>query len=663
VAVFDKLLIANRGEIACRIASTAKRMGIPTVAIFSEADAEARHVRLADEAIFIGAAPAAESYLSVERILRACRATGAKAVHPGYGFLSENAGFARAVEEAGLVFVGPAPDTIATMGDKLAARALAERAGLAVVPGSGVLTSVDEARAAANTIGYPVMLKACAGGGGRGLRLVRSGAEMETAFDACRREAAGAFGDDRLYLECRLERVRHVEVQVLADAHGHVIHLGERDCSIQRRHQKLVEEAPSPFLDPGMRAAIAGQAVALAREAGYRSAGTVEFLIDEAHNAYFLEVNPRLQVEHTVTEMTTGIDLVEWMFRIAAGEALPWAQADIATKGHAIECRITAEIAERGFLPSLGRISRLQLPQETAGGVRVDSGVEEGDRVGPHYDSLLAKVIVAGATRAEAIERMRLALDGLAVRGVSSNACFLAGLMRHPTFVAGGHSAGFVDDAFPSGYRSGPPTAEDLTDFAVVAAVAYRRRHECATRVVGVPPGPNYRLEDELVVRLAGEERTLRVREMRGAHRVTSADETADVVAEWRFAQPVVRGTLRGRPFAMRVERRGHAWRLGRGGFETEVIVLPRRAAALWPYLPTSAVSEAIDRIASPMAGTLVALSVAVGQEVRAGDAVATVEAMKMESAVFAERDGRVAQVLVRCGDFLAADQTIVTLE
>lgn len=663
MAVFDKVLIANRGEIACRIAATAKRMGIATVAVFSEADADARHVRVADESIFIGAAPPAESYLSVERILRACRATGATAIHPGYGFLSENPVFARAVEEAGIAFVGPSSDTIANLGDKLAAREIAERAGLVVVPGSGPLTSPEEARAAANTIGYPAMLKACAGGGGRGLRIVRSEADVASAFDACRREAAAAFGDDRVYLERRIERARHVEVQILADAHGHVVHLGERDCSIQRRHQKIVEESPSPFVDPDTRALIAEKAVALARAVGYRSAGTVEFLLDEARRAYFLEVNPRLQVEHTVTEMTTGLDIVEWMFRVAAGEALPWAQEVIAPTGHAIECRVTAEIAERGFVPSLGRITRLQLPQESSGTVRVDSGVDEGDRIGPHYDSLLAKVVVVGATRDEALQRMRLALDGLAVRGVATNALFLAGLMRHPTFVGGEHWAAFMDEAFPEGYRAEAPGAEDLADFVIVAAVAHRRRHECVTRVVGVPPGPNYRLEDELVVRIGSREQTLRVRELRGAHRVTLGGDTADVVADWRFSQPTVRGTIRNRPFAMQIERRGYVWRLARAGFEVDVVVLPRRAAGLLRHVAASAVSAADGQVRTPMAGTLVALAVEVGQDVRAGDAVATVEAMKMESVVVAERDGKVSRVLASRGDFLDADQPIVTLE
>jgi len=511
-------------------------------------------------------------------------------------------------------------------------------------------------------VGYPVMLKAVAGGGGRGMRVVRADADVDDAWQACRREAA-AFADDRLYVEKRVEDARHIEVQVLGDAHSAVVHLGERDCSMQRRHQKLLEEAPSAFLDDESRAVMCAQAVALAKAAGYRSAGTVEFVVDAARRFRFLEMNTRLQVEHPVTEMTTGIDLVEWMIRIAAGEALPWSQDEIRVTGHAIECRINAEDPERRFAPSIGRLSRLSLPQDVEGELRVDTGIEEGDSIGAHYDSLVAKVIVAAPGRAQAIERMARALDGTVVRGIASTAGFHAGLLRHPVFLAARHTTAFVDATWPEGYRPAEPSAEDVELLVAVAAVAHRRAQECATRAVGAVAAPSYRLEDELVATLGATDHPLRVREMRGTHRVTTPEASFDVTADWRFHQPVVRGTLRDRPFVAQLERVGFEWRVGHAGYLARVRVLPRRAWELLRHLPKAAAPYASSPdVCAPMAGVLIAYAVAIGDRVQRGDAVATIEAMKMENVVHAERDGIVDGLLSEPGAAVAVDQPILRL-
>ena len=662
--MFDKILIANRGEIARRIARTARRMGIATVAVHSDADAGALHVREADEAVHIGGAASADSYLAIDRVVEAARRTGAQAVHPGYGFLSENPRFAEALEAGGIVFIGPGTRAIAAMGDKIESKKLAAAAGVATVPGApGALSGEDEAAAAAAAIGYPVMLKASAGGGGKGMRIAHSEAEAREGFRSAVNEARASFGDERVFAEKYIEEPRHIEIQVVADAHGNVVHLGERECSIQRRHQKVVEEAPSPFLDPETRAAMGAQAVALARAVDYRSAGTVEFIVDRDRNFYFLEMNTRLQVEHPVTECVTGLDLVETMIRVAAGEPLPFAQEDVRLEGWAVESRVYAEDPYRGFLPSTGRLVRYREPP-AGEGVRVDAGVGEGSEISMFYDPMIAKLVTWGADREQAIDRMAAALDGYRIRGVGHNIDFLSAVMAHPRFREGRLSTGFIAEEFPSGFHGADLGPERVAAMRAVAVAFARARAGRDARIGGRIALPRRAAPDG-----AGNGFVLRDGEARVRVAAEAAEGGCDLaldgvpVAVRGACDPSVgifEGTVDGRALAVQVDWEGTGHRLRHGGAERFVRVLPERVSALLDLMPVKEAPDMSRFLLSPMPGLLVSVAVAEGDAVEAGQELAVVEAMKMENVMRAERDGVVAKIHAAPGDSLAVDQPIV---
>jgi len=648
VPPFKKILIANRGEIACRIMRTAKRMGIATVAVYSEADADARHVREADEAVAIGPAPSVQSYLDVRKIVAACRESGADAVHPGYGFLSENPALPRALAKVRIAFIGPDPEAIAAMGDKIAAKQIASKAGVPTVPGHpGVVKDAEAAIAVAHRLKYPVMLKAAAGGGGKGMRVAASDAELAEAFRRASGEARTAFGDSRLFIEKYVEQPRHIEIQVLGDAHGNVVHLFERECSIQRRHQKVIEEAPSPFLDAKTRARMGAAAVALAKAANYRSAGTVEFIVDRRRNFYFLEMNTRLQVEHPVTELVTGLDLVELMIRIAAGERLPFAQKDLKLSGSAIEARVYAEDPRRGFLPSAGRLVRYAEPG--GDGVRVDGGVYEGAEIPLFYDPMIAKVAAHAGHRSAATARLAQALDGFVVAGVSHNVDFLAAILRNPRFRAGKLSTDFIAREFPGGFDGAEPARDDV-ELAVLAATA-------AAAIAGPLA------DGELSVLIGRDDYPVVARRTAEGVSVKRGHRTRSLRTSWRPGQPAMRLDLGTGEATFRIERRGLSWRLARGGAIFEATVVPRHAAALLRRMKPKPPAVRSRHLLSPMPGLLVSVAVAPGQEVKAGEALAMVEAMKMENVLRAERDGRVGRILAKPGDSLAVDQVILELE
>ncbi|HUK10441.1 MAG TPA: acetyl/propionyl/methylcrotonyl-CoA carboxylase subunit alpha [Stellaceae bacterium] len=657
--MFKKILIANRGEIACRVIRTARRMGIATVAVYSEADAGARHVREADEAVLIGPAASSESYLKIERIVEACRKTGAEAVHPGYGFLSEKAAFAQALEAAGIVFIGPPPAAIAAMGDKIESKKLAHQAKVSTVPGHlGVIPDAESAVTIARSVGYPVMIKASAGGGGKGMRIARNDTELREGFRSAQNEARSSFADERVFIERYVETPRHIEIQVLADGHGTVLHLGERECSIQRRHQKVIEEAPSPFLDPTMRAAMGAQAVALSKAVGYRSAGTVEFIVDPKRNFYFLEMNTRLQVEHPVTEYVTGLDLVEWMIRIAAGERLPFGQGEVHLAGHAIEARLYAEDPSRGFLPSIGRLTRYIEPK--GDGVRVDSGVYEGAEIGIHYDPMIAKVIGAGADREQARLRLLDALDAFAVRGLNHNGAFLSALLAHERFIAGRFSTDFIAEEFPHGYGSASPPARAAATLTTVAAVVARRIDEAETGIAGQLQGRPAQPREDWAVVLGNKTHLRRIVSEGPGYRARSDDMSALVTTSWLPGYPLFRGTLDAEPLTVQVDRDGLALGLTHRGVTITALVLPPRGAELLATMPAKPEPDRSQHLLSPMPGLLVSIAVHEGQQVKAGEELAVVEAMKMENVLRAERDGTVAKLRAKPGDSLAVDQVIL---
>jgi propionyl-CoA carboxylase alpha chain len=670
-AMFSKILIANRGEIACRVIRTARRMGIATVAVYSEADAEALHVREADEAVAIGPAPAAESYLRIDRIIEACRRTGAEAVHPGYGFLSERADFATALAEAGIAFIGPTPEAISAMGDKIAAKRLAHAAGVATVPGNlDTVADAEHAILVAREITYPVMIKASAGGGGKGMRIARDDTELREGFSGAQHEAGSSFGDDRIFLEKYIEEPRHIEIQVLGDMHGNIVHLGERECSIQRRHQKIIEEAPSPLLDARTRAAMGAQAVALARAVGYRSAGTVEFIVDQERNFYFLEMNTRLQVEHPVTEMVTGLDLVELMIRIAAGERLPFDQAGVHKTGWAIEARVYAEDPARNFLPSIGRLVRYRQPVAESGeeGVRVDSGVFEGAEITLHYDPMIAKLIVHGADRDAAIERLREALDGFYIAGPRHNLAFLAAIAASERFREGQLSTGFIAETFPGGYA--PPAGFVAADrvILVAAALAETRLHENEIAQGEAHAGPAVETSRRLTVLLDGRPHPLSVRPEGSAYIVERQGEPGGesclAATDWRAGHPLMHLRIEDGLLTVQVEMlRGRAFRLVHAGVIRRAQVLSPHAAGLLAAMPEKQPADTSRLVRSPMPGLLAQIVVAEGQEVKAGEPLVVVEAMKMENVLRAERDGRVAKLRAKPGDSLAVDQIILELE
>jgi propionyl-CoA carboxylase alpha chain len=659
--MFKKILIANRGEIACRVIRSARRLGIRTVAVYSEADRDAMHVDLADEAVLIGPAPSRESYLRMDRILQACKDTGAEAVHPGYGFLSENAAFCGALEKEGIVFIGPKVHAIQAMGDKIASKKLALEARVSTIPGyTDVIEDPDQAARIAADIGYPVMIKASAGGGGKGLRVAWNEAEAREGYQSCRNEAKAAFGDDRVFIEKFIEEPRHIEIQVLGDGHGNCLYLWERECSIQRRHQKVIEEAPSPFLDAATRKAMGEQAVALAKAVNYQSAGTVEFVVGKDRSFYFLEMNTRLQVEHPVTEMITGLDLVEQMIRVAAGEKLAFTQEQLQLNGWAMECRINAEDPFRNFLPSIGRLVKYIPPEPQAGAVRVDTGVYEGGEISMYYDSMIAKLITHGATRERAIERMREALNAFCIRGVSSNIAFQAALMQHPRFISGSFNTGFIAEEYPTGFHAEDVPHDDPAMLIAVAASIHRAYLCRASRITGQMPGHKRDIGEEFVVLMGQAQHGVKVRAIDGGHIVDYQGETYEVLSNWTFGQPLYKGRMNGTEFCMQVERRGLIYRLFHWGTQADVRVVTRRAAELLAKMPYKAPPDMSRFLLSPMPGLLSEVSVAVGQEVKAGEKLAVIEAMKMENVLKAQQDAVVAEILARPGESLAVDQPIV---
>ncbi|GHA20741.1 acetyl/propionyl-CoA carboxylase subuit alpha [Devosia pacifica] len=679
--MFRKILIANRGEIACRVIRTARRMGIATVAVYSDADAQALHVELADEAVHIGPAPTRDSYLVIERIIAACRETGADAVHPGYGFLSENARFAEALEAAGIVFIGPPASAIAAMGDKITAKRLAAEAGVSVVPGqAGEIASASAAIEIAESIGYPVMLKASAGGGGKGMRIAHDADEVREGFERAGAEASAAFGDGRLFIEKFIENPRHIEIQVLADAHGLTIHLGERECSIQRRNQKVIEEAPSPLLDANTRAAMGAQAVALAKAVGYRSAGTVEFVADSDQNFYFLEMNTRLQVEHPVTELVTGLDLVELMIRIAAGEPLVLRQEDVRLEGWAIEARVYAEDPYRNFLPSTGRLTRYRPPEERADEtsvVRIDGGVLEGGEISPYYDPMISKLCSWGPSRDAAIATIRDALDQFELEGIGHNLPFLATVFGQQRFRTAGLTTGYIAEEFPDGFN-GPVLSTNERQNLIQVAAALRWISDQRVQIGREPGGAAQRDYcvggiDEAPVAVIVEPEHLASTNVPDpgttlAMRFENNVETVRI--DWRPGDTIARlykeaSGGHGWAFnaAIKTEPTTLGYRLRYRGVNLNACVLPPHIAALMPLMPVKTPPDRSNQLLCPMPGQVVRLDVAEGDIVEEGQALAIVEAMKMENVLRAQKRARVAALNVAVGDVLAVDAVMMEFE
>ncbi|MDP6691131.1 MAG: acetyl/propionyl/methylcrotonyl-CoA carboxylase subunit alpha [Alphaproteobacteria bacterium] len=661
--MFSKILIANRGEIACRVIRSAQAMGIATVAVYSEADANALHVELADEAIAIGPPAAAESYLVIERILDAVKRSGAEAVHPGYGFLSENPDFALALADLGVAFIGPPVGAIEAMGDKIASKKLAQDAGVSSVPGHlDVLRDEDEAARVAGQLGYPAMLKASAGGGGKGMRVAYTEAEAREGFTSAQNEARSSFADDRVFAEKFIEQPRHIEIQVLADGHGNCIYLGERECSIQRRHQKVIEEAPSPFLDKATRKAMGEQAVALARAVDYRSAGTVEFIVDKDRNFYFLEMNTRLQVEHPVTEMVYGVDLVEQMIRIAAGEPMTLSQDDVQADGWAIECRLYAEDPFRGFMPSIGRLVRCKPPAQNEN-VRVDTGVVEGSEITMYYDPMIAKLITKGQDRDGAIAAMQAALDSYYVRGINHNMSFLTALISHPRFVEGRLTTAFIDEEYPDGFTGAPREGEILDALLAAGVLMHRRRAVRAGSIDGQLAHYRPTFGSDWVVGLDGENYEVTVASVEDGFDVDLGGRLIAVRSYWRPGERLFTGTVNGRHVAVQADVAAAGFLLRHGGVEANVTVRRPRAAELAALMPHKAPPDTSKYLLCPMPGLIVSLAVEEGEEVKAGQALAVVEAMKMENILRAERDGAVAALKAGPGDSLAVDDVIMEFE
>jgi propionyl-CoA carboxylase alpha chain len=687
--MFKKILIANRGEIACRVIRTARRMGIKTVAVYSDADARAPHVKLADESVRLGPAPASESYLKAELIIDACKATGAEAAHPGYGFLSERESFAKALAKAGIVFIGPPPKAIAAMGDKIESKKLAQKAGVNIVPGYlDDIATTDEALKIATDIGYPVMMKASAGGGGKGMRLAWTEQDVREGFDSVKREGLASFGDDRVFIEKFIEAPRHIEIQVLGDQHGNILYLNERECSIQRRNQKVVEEAPSPFVSPEMRKAMGEQAVALARAVGYYSAGTVELIINGADptgkSFYFLEMNTRLQVEHPVTEEVTGLDLVEQMIRVAAGEKLAFTQDDVKLDGWAVETRVYAEDPYRGFLPSTGRLVRYQPPtrhpresgdpakQEKLGSrlrgndevrVRVDDGVADGGEVSMFYDPMIAKLITWAPTREAAIDAQVDALDQFVVDGIHDNVDFLSALMQHPRFRKGDLATDFIADEFPDGFHGAPADVQLIADLAVIAGMVATITDERAAEIDG-QLGPRTHLSCDRVVCIAGAEHRVRIKPYKGGTlAVLDGGDLIDIIGRWAPGQRLLAVDVDGRRRIVQVRRAGRGWELQTRGASHKVQVLSPHVAELSHHMIEKVPPDLSRLLLAPMPGLLTRLDLKVGDKVEAGQPVAVMEAMKMENILRASRAATVKATPAKAGDSLAVDQIIVEFE
>jgi propionyl-CoA carboxylase alpha chain len=667
--MFQKILIANRGEIACRVIKTARKMGIKTVAVYSDADRNALHVSMADEAVHIGPAPANQSYIVIDKIMDAIAKTGAQAVHPGYGFLSENMNFAAALEKAGVVFVGPPSPAIEAMGDKITSKKIAQEAGVSTVPGyMGLIADADEAVKISGQVGYPVMIKASAGGGGKGMRIAWNDQEAREGFQSSKNEAAASFGDDRIFIEKFVTQPRHIEIQVLADKHGNCVYLHERECSIQRRNQKVIEEAPSPFLDEATRKAMGEQACALAKAVGYTSAGTVEFIVDGNRNFYFLEMNTRLQVEHPVTELITGVDLVEQMIRVANGEPLPFKQEDLKINGWAMESRLYAEDPYRNFLPSIGRLTRYRPPvegtTERGGIVRNDTGVYEGGEISMYYDPMIAKLCTWAPTRAEAINEMRLALDTFEVEGIGHNLPFVGAVMDHPRFQSGNITTAFIAEEYPEGFQGATLDGDILAQVAASAAAMNRVAEIRRTKVSGTMDNHERRVGDDWVVTLQGVEHVVKVAADPAGSTVSFADgSTRRVTSDWTPGRPLARMMVDGRPLVMKVGKISGGFRLRLRGADLKVHVRTPRQAELAKLMLEKLPPDTSKFLLCPMPGLVTKIMVEVGDEVQEGQALATVEAMKMENILKAERKGVVKAVKASAGASLKVDEVIMEFE
>jgi len=666
--MFDKILIANRGEIACRVIKTARKMGIKTVAVYSDADRNALHVEMADEAVHIGPAPANQSYIVIDKIMEAVKKTGAQAVHPGYGFLSENSKFAEALEAAGVAFIGPPVGAIESMGDKITSKKIAQEANVSTVPGyMGLIEDAEEAVKISNEIGYPVMIKASAGGGGKGMRIAWNDDEAREGFQSSKNEAASSFGDDRIFIEKFVTQPRHIEIQVLADAHGNCIYLNERECSIQRRNQKVVEEAPSPFLDEATRKAMGEQSCALAKAVGYASAGTVEFIVDGDRNFYFLEMNTRLQVEHPVTELITGVDLVEQMIRVANGEPLSIKQEDVKINGWAIENRLYAEDPYRGFLPSIGRLTRYRPPAEIASDshvVRNDTGVFEGGEISMYYDPMIAKLCTWGPTRLDAIEHMRNALDGFEVEGIGHNLPFLSAVMDHPKFVSGDMTTAFIAEEYPEGFNGVELAETDLRRIAASCAAMNRVAEIRRTQISGRMDNHERRVGDDWVVSLQGQSYAVTIAADHDGSTVTFADGTSiRIEGDWTPGDQLATMSVDNSPLVMKVGKISGGFRIRSRGADLRVHVRSPRQAELAQYMIEKLPPDTSKMLLCPMPGLIVKVNVEVGQEVQEGQALCTVEAMKMENILRAERKGVVSKINATAGDSLAVDDVIMEFE
>ncbi|MDB6176914.1 acetyl/propionyl/methylcrotonyl-CoA carboxylase subunit alpha [Paracoccus sp. Z330] len=682
--MFKKILIANRGEIACRVIKTARKMGIQTVAVYSDADRNALHVKMADEAVHIGPPPANQSYIVIDKIMEAIRQTGAEAVHPGYGFLSENRKFAEALEAAGVAFIGPPASAIEAMGDKITSKKLAQEAGVSTVPGyMGLIADADEAVKISGEIGYPVMIKASAGGGGKGMRIAWNEEEAREGFESSKNEAANSFGDDRIFIEKFVTQPRHIEIQVLADQHGNAVYLHERECSIQRRNQKVIEEAPSPFLDEATRKAMGEQAVALAKAVNYTSAGTVEFIVDGDRNFYFLEMNTRLQVEHPVTELITGVDLVEQMIRVAGGEQLPFAQSDLTINGWAMESRLYAEDPYRGFLPSIGRLTRYSPPAEIAAGplkdsgnwvnaneggnspvaVRNDTGVYEGGEISMFYDPMIAKLCTWAPSRDDAIEAMRVALDEFEVEGIGHNLPFLSAVMDHPKFTSGDMTTAFIAEEYPDGFQGVSPSHPATIRIAAAAAAMHRVAEIRRTRISGRLDNHERHVGEHWVVFVAETEVPVRIRADRDGATVTVDGKDLRIESDWTPGDSLARLTVDRELLVLKVDKIAAGYRLRSRGADLKVHIRRPRAAELVRLMPQKVAPDTSKFLLCPMPGLIVKINVAVGDEVQEGQPLATVEAMKMENILRAEKKGVVKAINTEAGQSLKVDDVIMEFE
>ncbi|MDH6264958.1 propionyl-CoA carboxylase alpha chain [Rhizobium sp. SG_E_25_P2] len=667
--MIKKILIANRGEIACRVIRTAKKLGIATVAVYSDADRDAMHVKQADEAVHIGAAPSAQSYLVIDKIIEAIKATGADAVHPGYGFLSENRAFAERLEKEGVTFIGPPVGAIEAMGDKITSKKLAAEAGVSTVPGyMGLIADADEAVKISNEIGYPVMIKASAGGGGKGMRIAWNEAEAREGFQSSKNEARNSFGDDRIFIEKFVDQPRHIEIQVLGDKHGEVIYLGERECSIQRRNQKVVEEAPSSFLDETTRRAMGEQAVALSKAVGYHSAGTVEFIVDGARNFYFLEMNTRLQVEHPVTELITGIDLVEEMIRVANGEKLRLTQEDVKLNGWAIESRLYAEDPYRGFLPSIGRLSRYRPPQEghLADGTitRNDTGVFEGGEISMYYDPMIAKLCTWAPNRGQAIEAMARALDDFEVEGIGHNLPFLSAVMAHPRFYSGNITTAFIAEEWPEGFQGVEPNMDQARILAAIATFAHLTDEQRKTKISGALANHSRAVGTSFVATGGKYYWPVGASLEAGVMALNFDDDVAFTVqSDWTPGDQHGRFFINGQSYGVKIAKSSTGWRLRFRGIDLVHQVMTPRVFELSQFMPVKKAADTSKQLLCPMPGVITQVLVKDGDTVEAGQSLATVEAMKMENVLKAERRAVVKAVKASVGQSLAVDEVIMEFE